>query len=392
MAVAGGGGGVVSRPAPLAAEAAAVVARWRPVRWPEDDAAAVVPLLGLVRSWVTVAAPRDTRTARRFMRLTAELVVWAQRTLGTTDASTVLASVNVEYWVMVVRVDRSAGWRHVARGCLRTVGRAVNPAGWPPVPSGLELPSTPEPYTPPEEEALRFAACLAGWRHRPRRLWVVACSLGAGLLGPEIVAGVRDDLVDLGNGRVGVVVGGGNARLVPVRAGYTALALRAVSEAAVAGRSEVLLRMSVLGGLITPLFTRCGWPFEAVLAGLADGVASAIGVRRHVGGKASVLAACCRLGRASRVPGRPTHGEELPGGPARICRSAPRRGAVAGPGHRPSVSTWLRRPLLCRGDEGGEPFAGYDKMASSDLVALPFAGTPLRCGPLRAIAGPLWAM
>ena len=237
MAVAGGGGGVVRRPAPLAAEAAAVVSRWRPVRWPEDDAAAAVPLLGLVRGWVTVAAPRDARTARRFMRLTAELVVWAQRTLGTTDASTVLASANVEYWVMVVRVDRSAGWRHVARGCLRTVGRAVNPAGWPPVPSGLELPSTPEPYTPPEEEALRFAACLAGWRHRPRRLWVVACSLGAGLLGPEIVAGVRDDLVDLGSGRVGVVVGGRNARLVPVRAGYTALALRAVSEAAVAGRS-----------------------------------------------------------------------------------------------------------------------------------------------------------
>ena len=232
MAVAGGGGGVVSRPAPLAAEAAAVVARWRPVRWPEDDAAAVVPLLGLVRSWVTVAAPRDARTARRFMRLTAELVVWAQRTLGTRDASTVFASANVEYWVMVVRVDRSAGWRHVARGCLRTVGRAVNPAGWPPLPSGLELPPTPEPYAPAEEEALRFAACLAGWRH-----WVVACSLGAGLLGPEIVAGVRDDLVDLGSGRVGVVVGGRNARLVPVRAGYTAVAQRAVSEAAVAGRS-----------------------------------------------------------------------------------------------------------------------------------------------------------
>ena len=69
MAVAGGGGGVVSRPAPLAPEAAAVVARWRPVRWPDDDAAAVVPLLGLVRGWVTVAAPRDARTARRFMRL-----------------------------------------------------------------------------------------------------------------------------------------------------------------------------------------------------------------------------------------------------------------------------------------------------------------------------------
>ncbi len=248
------------------------------MRWPDDDVAAVLPLLGLVRGWVTVAAPRDAESARRLMRATAEMLVWAQRTLGTTDVSTVLTPPNVEHWVVVVCAGRSAGWRHVARCSLRRVGRAANPRGWPPRAPELGQTAGPEPYTAEEEEALRFAASLAGWLNRPARLWVVACALGAGLLGPEIAAAAANGLVDLGAGRIGVSVRGANARLVPVRSGYTALAQRAISEADGAGRPIWVWRaqnaiymvaegLSVVAGGMSLRRARATWLRAHVVAG-----------------------------------------------------------------------------------------------------------------------------
>ena len=55
----------------------------------------------------------------------------------------------------------------------------------------------------------------------------MCASIGMGLSGPEAAAASPSDLVDLGGGRVRVRVAGRNARLVPVREPFGALALEA---------------------------------------------------------------------------------------------------------------------------------------------------------------------
>ena len=54
-------------------------------------------------------------------------------------------------------------------------------------------------------------------------MWVVGASMGAGLSGPELTVADTKDLVEMGDGRLGVTVRGQNARLVPFRRAYTDL-------------------------------------------------------------------------------------------------------------------------------------------------------------------------
>ena len=222
---------MVTRPVPLAPNVAAVLDGWCPVGWSDDDLRALDSVRETVRDWVVKAAPKNPHVARKLLRTTALLTLWAHRTLGTIDVRTVLDPRNVEYWVMKVNSYRSPGWRETARGALRAVGRAANPAGWPASPRGVGRLKVAAPYPRSEETAFVRAAKLAGRSNRAGRLWVVAGALGGGLYGRELDRARVDDIIEVANGRLAVRARGPKARLVPFRKGYTKLALQAVTAA-----------------------------------------------------------------------------------------------------------------------------------------------------------------
>ncbi len=207
-------------------EAARAIEDWCPIGWPLGDVEAVEVLLPLVHGWVVAAEPATAVMARRFVRATAGIALWASRSLGTTDAETVLAPANVEYYTMVACADRAATWRSDTRWCLRVVGRAANPAGWAEATQRFGRQGAAEPYSCGEEATWRLAVSLGVRRSDTRRGWVVCGALGAGLRGPELADAQGEDLVALAGERIAVRVRGPHARLVPVRSSYTALAVR----------------------------------------------------------------------------------------------------------------------------------------------------------------------
>ena len=209
-----------------AAEVARVVEEWRPVGWPPRDVEALEVLLPLVRGWVVAAEPATPAVARRFVRAAAGMALWASRFLGATDVESVLAPANVEYYTMIACADRAPTWRSDTRWCLRVLGRAANPAGWGEPTRQFGRRGAAEPYSPGEEAAYGLAVSLGVRRGDIGRGWVVCGALGAGLRGPELAAAHGEDLVALNGERVAVRVRGPQPRLVPVRASYTALAVR----------------------------------------------------------------------------------------------------------------------------------------------------------------------
>ena len=74
----------------LAPDVARVLDGWCPVGWTDDDLRLLESFRGTVKDWVVKAAPKNPHVARRLLRTTALLTLWAQQTLGTTDARTVL--------------------------------------------------------------------------------------------------------------------------------------------------------------------------------------------------------------------------------------------------------------------------------------------------------------
>ena len=215
----------------LAPDVAKVLEHWHPQGWSDSDLQTLGLIRDTVRDWVVKAAPQNPHVARRLLRTTALLTLWAHRTLGTIDVRTVLDPRNVEYWVMKVNSDRSPVWRESTRGALRTVGRAAYPAGWPAPPRRVGRLIVPAPYPQPEETAFVRAAKLAGRSNRAGRLWVVAGAFGGGLYGRELDRARVDDIIEVANGRLAIRARGPKVRLVPFRKGYTKLVLQAVNTA-----------------------------------------------------------------------------------------------------------------------------------------------------------------
>lgn len=276
----------MSRRAPkLSAEVSALVASYRPdCTDGEDDGEAppvVVPavlpaVMPSVRAWVTAAAPASVSTAKTMMWATTRLAAWAHLTLGTVDPAVVLHPHNVHHFTTVVCKNRSQRYRHAARSALCRVGRAANPDGWEPLVPQFGRNGTPAPYSCDTEAGFGLAAVMPGRKNPAARMWVACASLGAGLLGPQIAQAGPQDLVALIGGRVGVRVGGDNPRLVPVRAPYTDLALRA-SQAAdgdkfitAKGRNAVTSvaeRLTVAGEGLSLRRARVTWLAAHVTAG-----------------------------------------------------------------------------------------------------------------------------
>ena len=221
----------------LAADVAALVASYRPECDSDGDAEkavlpvvvpAVLPVvMPSVRAWVTAAAPASVSTAKTLLWATTRLAVWAHLTLCTVDPTVVLAPHNVHHFTTVVCAERPRDYRHAARSALCRVGRAANPDGWDPLLPEFGRKGTPDPYGSDAEAGFGLAAVMPGRSHRAGRMWVVVGGFGAGLLGPQIKEAGPEDLVAMIGGRVGVRVGGAKPRLVPVRAAYTDMALRA---------------------------------------------------------------------------------------------------------------------------------------------------------------------
>ena len=211
-------------------EVAEVLERWRPANWTARDLDALEPLLPTVREWIAAVPPRDANQAARFLRASAGLAVWAERSLGTTDPTVALNPHNVEYWSMTVMADQSARWREKTRGTLRTLGRAINPHDWPGPAQKVGRQRIARPYTPTEQATFRLAAALPGRANRAKRMWIVAAGLGAGLYGTEIAAARTGDVETLEGGRLAIQVRGNNPRSVPIRNDYTNLARDAAED------------------------------------------------------------------------------------------------------------------------------------------------------------------
>ena len=215
----------------LSSDVTRVLDRWCPDGWSERDLRALESIRGTVREWVVKAAPENPHVARRLLRTTAMLAVWAYRTWGTTDPSVVLDPRNVEHWVMSVNADRSPGWRENTRGALRAVGRAANPKAWPLPKPGMTQVTVATPYGSVDETAFVRTARLAGRFNRAGRLWVVGGSFGGGLYGRELTLARVDDFEEIADGRLVVRTRGPKARLVPIRRGYTTLVREALNHA-----------------------------------------------------------------------------------------------------------------------------------------------------------------
>ena len=132
-----------------------------------------------------------------------------------------------EFFVTQVNGQRGLAWQQDTRRSLRQIGQIVNPQGWPAEPKRLGSAGTAAPYSADVQQAWLLAGDLCCRAGRPDEAWVPCASIGMGLSGPEAAAASPSDLVDLGGGRVGMWVAGRNARLVPLRTGFDALALQA---------------------------------------------------------------------------------------------------------------------------------------------------------------------
>ena len=222
--------GVQRLPA-LAPDVTRVLEGWCPDGWSDDDLLALESVRETVRDWVVKAAPRNVNVARRLLRTTATLTVWAYRTWGTADVAVVLDPRNVEHWVMGINSHRSQTWRENTRGALRTVGRAAYPAGWPAPPPQVGRTTTAAPYDSIDETAFVRAAKLAGRFNRAGRLWVVGGSFGGGLYGRELALARVDDLEEVSGRRLIVRTKGSKARLVPIRHAHTEVVREALDHA-----------------------------------------------------------------------------------------------------------------------------------------------------------------
>ena len=114
---------------------------------------------------------------------------------------------------------------------LTRIGRANNPQSWPKPPKRLGSKRVSEPYTSDEEVLWRTIAAHKCEPGRTAEIWAAVGSLGAGISGTRLSALTPSDVVEMGEGRLGVRVAGPKPRLVPIRRHYTDLARQALEAA-----------------------------------------------------------------------------------------------------------------------------------------------------------------
>ena len=149
----------------------------------------------------------------------APMLVALRRRLGSLDVA-MLNDRNVEAWVNTTNKRKTNGWRHLARTCLRRVGRAVNPHGFA-LPKKIGRSPIAQPYNLEVEAVFGQVAGLPRPGDKPGRLLVAGGGFGGGLNGVQLLVAETGDLREVGNGRLAIQVRGHNERLVPIRADWT---------------------------------------------------------------------------------------------------------------------------------------------------------------------------
>ena len=215
-------------PAPVSKpEVAAAIQTWNPTPKvvpyePPRLRKVVVPL---TRRCVTATAPQTTIDARRLLRYTAMMLVWADKSIGTV-APDVITPANVKQFLKDARTPDgkppSSAWKRAARTALWLVGAAVIPDDdWdgerPPVP----FPPFSLPYDTDDEDVIQLACGLPGAHDPAALLWSVAGPMSTGMTGTEALVAEVSDIHEWGNGRLVVQVRGPQCRLVPVRVRWT---------------------------------------------------------------------------------------------------------------------------------------------------------------------------
>ena len=219
------------KPPPMSAETEAVVEGWVPQAMRSGDLDELAAVMTTARAAVAKTVPNSPREAKRQLRILVPMLLKEYRYRGSVDLRAVLVPNKVEQYATSFLKDKGPGWCQDTRGLLGRIGRANNPQSWPRSPKRFGASKVSAPYTSDEEVLWRTIAkrtCAPG---RTSEAWAVVASLGAGINGTPLSKLTPADVVEMGDGRLGIRAGGLKPRLVPVRRDYTDLA-RQVLEAA----------------------------------------------------------------------------------------------------------------------------------------------------------------
>ena len=204
---------------------------YRPIRKMVTDPALVAEVLEFCRPLAAAVHPENADQARHLMGALFLISQWARQRGMQMKASVVLHPQNVRKWILSENQNRKHSWQKGSLRWIRKAAVASGVDGW--AQNRIVLPrgGPAPPYDAQQEESYRQQASQ---KYRPNRqewMLIAAGSLGFGLSGREIQQIRRDDLEDMGGGRVAVRVGGRNPRLVPGRKLWTPTALLAAEAA-----------------------------------------------------------------------------------------------------------------------------------------------------------------
>ena len=215
-------------PQPQAARIAEILAEWRPGCARVLDSETLALIEPVVRASVQMMTPTTVAVAQETLREVFKYAIWAYRKFGFIDLATLWHPENIHLYINRDCAHLPNTSRKQARGILFRVGRVANKQHWPREPVKLSKNKVANPYNANHETALVNAALLKGEPGRPAEVAVAALTLGAGMNARDIVSAGPDHIVDLEEGRIGIQVKGPRSRLVPIRADYTEMVLRAV--------------------------------------------------------------------------------------------------------------------------------------------------------------------
>ena len=210
------------------ASVGSTLAEWTPVDARGLDPLVLAKIEPFARAAVAAAGPSSVSNVRRLLRASFGISAWMLAEVGSLGVETVWHPENVRIFVEKVNGHRSVDWRQDVHRTLKQIASVVNPQFWTAEIQPLPRSGPAVPYEPSQEAALRRVAFSKSEPGRPDEAAVAGFSLGAALNATQIANARPSDMIDLGEGRIGIRVTGTHSRLVPIRADYTELVLRAV--------------------------------------------------------------------------------------------------------------------------------------------------------------------
>lgn len=206
----------------LSEAVATYIERYTP-KWPATDLAKWKKKIAKpVRAWVISVGPANIESARTLLHYCGHYTLWHYDTYGAIDAKQLWTQRGIEHWARVVMKAKSDVWQEAAEDRLKAMGPFVNPKGsWAPPPVERSRRPRLAGYSREEEQAYVDAALAYSREPRPRVLFFLAGTFGAGLDGGELLR-ITANNVEFHGEDVSIVVpeADGATRKVPVRRMY----------------------------------------------------------------------------------------------------------------------------------------------------------------------------